>query len=176
MAATTVREARAGDAVAMAEVHVAAWQVGYDGLLPSQLLDGLTVERSTNNWTTSLSTPDPAVTSLVAEREGRILGISTVGPYRTVEGQPSPLELCELWMINLHPDAWGTGLAQDLLAAATERLRTERAEPRAALWVLEGNARARRFYEKEGWAADGATKLDTFAGQEVVELRYTRDL
>lgn len=176
MEATIVRAAEPEDVTAMAQVHVAAWQVGYDGLLPSQLLDGLTVERSAGNWTANLSIPDQGATSLVAERNGRVLGISTVGPYRPVEGQPSPPRLCELWMINVHPDAWGTGLAQDLLGAALERLRADHREPRAALWVLEGNARGRRFYQKHGWAADGATKVDTFAGQEVVELRYARDL
>ncbi|MEL6985869.1 MAG: GNAT family N-acetyltransferase [Actinomycetota bacterium] len=158
-----VRAPRVEDATAMGQVHVAAWQVGYDGVLPSQLLDGLTVERTADSWTTGLTNPDGTSRSLVAERDGRILGISSVGPYRAVEDQPSPPDLSELWMINVHPDAWGTGLAQALLAAGVELLRTDYTEPRAALWVLEGNARGRRFYEKEGWVWDGATKRDTFA-------------
>ncbi len=180
MGQPVVRPAAVADSTAMGEVHVAAWQVGYQGLLPSQLLDNLAVERSAANWTTALgqNEPDPQgeSSSLVAEVDGRVMGICSYGPYRQVDGEPAPLDLCELWMLNVHPDAWGSGVAQALMAAALDGLRHERPEMRAALWVLEGNARGRRFYEKEGWAADGGTKLDTFAGQEVVEVRYSRDL
>jgi hypothetical protein len=44
------------------------------------------------------------------------------------------------------------------------------------LWVLEGNARARHFYECAGWAVDGARKDDVVAGVPVGEIRYRRDL
>jgi hypothetical protein len=34
----------------------------------------------------------------------------------------------------------------------------------ATLWVLDSNARARRFYAKGGWAEDGAVKHDDSRG------------
>ena len=46
----------------------------------------------------------------------------------------------------------------------------------AILYVLDDNPRARRFYEREGWALDGGTKRDEFLGLEVTELRYRRNL
>jgi hypothetical protein len=39
--------------------------------------------------------------------------------------------------------------------------------------VVEGNTRARRFYEREGWTADGETKSSMF---DLTELRYRRQL
>jgi RimJ/RimL family protein N-acetyltransferase len=43
------------------------------------------------------------------------------------------------------------------------------------LWVLEGNARARRFYERAGFAPDGASHgLPDLGG--VTEIRYRRAL
>jgi RimJ/RimL family protein N-acetyltransferase len=44
--------------------------------------------------------------------------------------------------------------------------------------VLRTNARARRFYEKAGWAPDGTTKTDTIGDGtvELVEVRYRRTL
>jgi hypothetical protein len=42
------------------------------------------------------------------------------------------------------------------------------------LWVVRENARARRFYERNGWSADGATKTQAFGEQPVTELRYVR--
>jgi RimJ/RimL family protein N-acetyltransferase len=43
------------------------------------------------------------------------------------------------------------------------------------LWVLRDNTRARRFYERAGFAPDGATDvLDRLGG--VTEVRYRRAL
>jgi hypothetical protein len=42
----------------------------------------------------------------------------------------------------------------------------------AVLWVLEGNARARRFYERGGWAADGTTRDEPMGGEMTHQLRY----
>lgn len=45
----------------------------------------------------------------------------------------------------------------------------------ACLWVLAGNGRARRFYERQGWSADGATRLLDGWGNPA-EARYERPL
>jgi hypothetical protein len=47
-----------------------------------------------------------------------------------------------------------------------------RAIPAMTLWVLDGNARARRFYERAGLVADGAAKHATFGGATLREVRY----
>ena len=44
------------------------------------------------------------------------------------------------------------------------------------LWVLPGNARARRFYEVVGWATDGAHRTIEALGIVVPEVRYRRRL
>jgi hypothetical protein len=46
----------------------------------------------------------------------------------------------------------------------------------ATLWVLQDNARARRFYSQAGWAADGAAKTDDVDGFPLLEVRYRRPL
>ncbi len=176
MIAPEVRPAEVADADAIGVVHTAAWQVGYDGVLPVQLLDSLTPERAAGRWRTDLASTDRSSTTLVAEVDGQILGICSFGPYRAVDGQSAPDDTSELWMLNVHPDGWGTGVAQALMTAAVDGLRLDYPATTAALWVLDGNARGRRFYDKEGWSADGAPKVDTFAGRDVTELRYTRPL
>lgn len=40
------------------------------------------------------------------------------------------------------------------------------------LWVLEGNARARRFYERSGFRADGTEEPFEVDGVAVPEVRY----
>jgi RimJ/RimL family protein N-acetyltransferase len=46
----------------------------------------------------------------------------------------------------------------------------------AVLWVLPGNARARRFYEAAGWTLDGFERTAEVMGIVVPELRYRRRL
>ena len=45
-------------------------------------------------------------------------------------------------------DRWGTGIGYALLEVAI-------GDRAAYLWVLEGNARAIRFYERQGFRLDG---------------------
>jgi len=45
----------------------------------------------------------------------------------------------------------------------------------ALLWVLEDNPRARNFYEKAGWAADGVRKAEERFGVRAAEVRYRKD-
>ena len=54
-------------------------------------------------------------------------------------------------------------------AVADLRVRGYRA---AVLWVQDANTRARRFYEKGGWVADGALKTEDVWGTPVHQLRY----
>jgi hypothetical protein len=44
------------------------------------------------------------------------------------------------------------------------------------LWLLEGNARAARFYERDGWAVTGERRTEVAWGIAVDELRYARAL
>lgn len=59
---------------------------------------------------------------------------------------------------------------------AAERGLADAGFAEAYLWVLGSNARARRFYEIGGWAADGGTKVERRGEVELREVRYRRDL
>jgi hypothetical protein len=43
-----------------------------------------------------------------------------------------------------------------------------------ALWVLEGNELARRFYERAGWRGDDGTK--PFGDSGLYEVRYRKQV
>lgn len=165
----------------MGRVHIAAWQVAYRGLMPDDFLEGLDGAVRGGRWHGALSAGPgegryqegelEGLALVVEGDDGEVAGISVVGPPRRSE----PPSVGELWMINLDPGAWGMGLGRALLAAATEALRTMGFEE-AVLWVLSGNVRARRFYERAGWEPDGAQHEDRTRGFEVIEVRYRRAL
>ncbi|HUH70182.1 MAG TPA: GNAT family N-acetyltransferase [Mycobacterium sp.] len=68
-----------------------------------------------------------------------------------------------------------TGVGRLLMTAARERLRPV-GVTEALLWVLDGNVRARRFYEHDGWRSEGACRTVTFGDLLVEQVRYRRTL
>lgn len=176
MTVVVVRPATVDDADDIGRVHVRAWQAAYRGLIDDDHLDGLSVPARQAQWRQRLLAGLDS-TVLVAEdpTDGHVCGWVAVGEVRppVVDGLPDGTG--ELWAINLEPEAWGRGIGAALLAAGTDEL-ARQSNRHAVLWVLEGNARARRFYEREGWAFDGATKVDDREGLALHELRYRRRL
>ena len=169
---TIVRPARADDADGIAHVHVEAARTAYRGLMPDDYLESVTLEARTAQWREWLSKDDGDADILVAEGEsGDIAGIVAVGPDKA-STRP---ETGELRMINVAPSAWGSGIGADLLRAGEQRLR-DLGYDEAVLWVIEKNSRARRFYEREGWAFDGAVEERERPGFVLRLVRYRRDL
>lgn len=84
---------------------------------------------------------------------GSLLGLAFVSQM--------PHDLQKLEMLYLVPEAFGTGIAQDLMNQALD-------PGPAELEVLTTNARAIRFYEKEGFTV---SHKDEFAGRKTYIMR-----
>jgi GNAT superfamily N-acetyltransferase len=168
-----VRDAAVDDALGIAQVHVTGWQAGYAGLLPQEYLDALSVEQRAQRWASSIGAPDArSLATLVADSDGHIAGWATIGRSRDDDAASGT---GELWGIYAHPAWWGVGVGHALHLTAITRLH-DAGLVEATLWVLEGNARAARFYERHGWVADGATKTDWRDDVRLDEVRYRLDL
>lgn len=172
-----VRRPVVADADDIGRVHVRAWQVGYRGQMPDEHLDGLSIADRQEVWRQRLTDGLVDNVMFVAEDplDGHVCGWVGVGTLRPEATADCPPGTGELWALNLEPEAWGRGIATALMAAAVGELRAQ-GYRRAILWVLDTNARGRRFYEREGWSADGALKTDLDRGFAMHEQRYGRDL
>lgn len=157
-----VRPARADDVRRIAEIHVETWRATYPGVMPQQLLDDLSVDDRERDWASRLARPEFDV--FVAEQDDAVVGFVTVGRSWGVLGAG------EVYAIYVVPAAQGTGAGRALMDAAVAAL-SERWDE-AILWVATENPRARRFYERYGWVADGERIDDSFAGASVPETRY----
>ncbi|MFL5798059.1 MAG: GNAT family N-acetyltransferase [Actinomycetota bacterium] len=166
----SIRPANPSDAEAVAAVHVHGWQWGYRGLIPDGILDGLDVSERADRWRTIMTSEDRTASVYLAERGGRVVGFVSCGPARELNADDESTG--EVYAIYQEPDVAGTGVGRALFRRAVEDL-WNRGFDRAVLWVLETNALARRFYEREGWHTDGATKTENFQGFALHELRYT---
>jgi len=156
-----VRRATIDDARSLTDLHLDVWDEAYAGLLPRQVLDARRAdpEARFERWRRNLAERTTWVLDDPA-RPGRLLGFSTGGERRDDD---ATLPERELWACYVRAEIYDTGAGHALLVAAIGD------EP-AYLWVLDGNKRAIRFYEKHGFALDGATK----AAFERRELRMVR--
>jgi GNAT superfamily N-acetyltransferase len=132
---TTVRPARPEDAATIAAIWSDGWRAGHLGHVPDELV--------------ALRTPES-----FAERAPGRIGNSLVA---VVDGQVAGFVMVvrdEVEQVYVAADRRGTGIAVELLTAAEDVVRTH-GHGEAWLAVVAGNARARRFYERQGWTDAG---------------------
>jgi ribosomal protein S18 acetylase RimI-like enzyme len=183
-----IRPARAADGPVIAEIRAETWRVAYAGLIAAETLAELTAPEAVARegaWRAAR----PLDGFLIAETAGpgetagvpEAVGFAAFGPERSEEdapGQPLPgppeQDRAELYAIYVRPARWDTGagraLVQHVLALAAEAGYAD-----ISLWVLEGNARGRRFYDRAGFQATGESVALTGLGG-VTEVRYRRPL
>ncbi|HEV2465172.1 MAG TPA: GNAT family N-acetyltransferase [Acidobacteriaceae bacterium] len=165
-----LRSAEPEDALAVARVHVRAWRAAYRSLLPDRYLDDLRAEDRAKVYDFTHSDPSKPQT-IVAVEAGLIQGFASIMPYRGADLK----EFGELCALYVDPEYWGRGMGATLISAARARLLASGFD-RAALWVLDGNVRAHRFYRMDGWIPDGERRAETAWGVVVNESRYKRRL
>lgn len=167
----TIRPATVEDAEAIAEVHVDGWRWGYAGLLPDHVLEALDVGERQAWWAAWLARRRSLGEGcLVADRGGDVLGFVGFGPASDEYGEPPP-DAGEVYSIYVRRGIEGTGVADELFSAAQREL-IDGGFARAILWVLESNARARRFYGRDGWRPDGARGHQRFGDRTFPVVRY----
>jgi GNAT superfamily N-acetyltransferase len=179
---TTVRPAHADDAAAIANSHLRAWQGGYAHILPAGFLAALDPVVWTERRTGWLARAGENEKTLVATADGdpgTIVGHISMGPARDTGAEPDPV-VSEIYSIYVDPVHWSTGAGRALIAAGVEWL-GGRGAREIRIWVFAGNDRARRFYERSGFVADGAAEhytADPGGPYETValEVRYVRQL
>jgi len=138
-----IRPAVPDDAEALAHLHLDVWDDAYAGLVPQSVLDDRRdkVAERVERWREIL---EGSAATWVAEEEHGLVGFVSTGPARDNDME----ELLELYALYVRATHWGTGLGFALFETAV-------GDRAAYLWVLVGNERAIRFYERQGFRLDG---------------------
>ena len=135
MSGLEVRAARADDAKAVAEIWEQGWRDGHLGNVPDELV----ALRTPASF--AVRAADRVADTTVATVAGEVAGfVMVVGA-----------EVEQVYVSARHR---GSGIANTLLVEA-ERQVAAGGHPKAWLAVAPGNARARRFYERQGWVDEG---------------------
>lgn len=112
----------------------------------------------------------PHVWCMLAEGDGVVAGHVAFLPARDSRVPADDPGLAHFWMLFVREPWWGTGLATRLHAAACDAAR-EHGYTALRLFTPAGQARARRFYEREGWEHVDGPYTDQELGFPIVEYR-----
>lgn len=167
-----IRKATPEDALHIATIHVETWQHAYQGLIPNDYLDKLSIPERAKKWKEMLTDPEVHVIHIVGLVDDQILGWASLCKCRDEDAKDTWGELGGMYV---HPKAQKKGLGTLLMAESMELLKKER-YTHATLWVLKENTNARKFYESKGWRVEGKTKIDQREGFDLHETRYIIEL
>lgn len=162
----TIRPATTDDASTIARIHIASWREAYAGIVPETYLASIDADARERRWVEILSGGEHR--TWIAEVDRRTVGFASVGPSRDEDAEPGDQEL---YSIYLDPEAWGRGVARELMRTLLAELARGTT---LTLWVLADNERAQHFYRRHGFAADGVEKLEELGGERFTEVRYRR--
>ena len=141
-------------------VHWKAWHEAYPDLVSQEYLDNLTYEKCESmafSWRDNL---------LVAMDRNTVIGF--VGYGDRGEESPNAGEIFALYILS---EYYGTGVGLKLMQAGLKELS---AYPEVYLWVLKGNKRAIRFYEKCGFVATGEEMVSSKINAAEIKMKLTR--
>ena len=154
------------DAYERAVCHVSSWRSAYKGIVPDEVLDNLSAEDIAEKFKRQLENKYNFFYCTIYD--GRIIGHFN---FRKSIDEDKP-DAGDIWGFYLIEDFWGKGISRQMMDYVIDELK-HRGYSEALLWVLENNARARRFYEKCGFVFDG-TKKEINIGKPLIEVRYVK--
>jgi ribosomal protein S18 acetylase RimI-like enzyme len=170
VASVQIRSARPDDAAALHDLAAITFPLACPpDTLPESIAEFIATNLSETAFTSYLA--DAHRELFVAELDGALLGYTMLvygDPYDPDVAAVMPVRpTVELSKVYVHPDHHGAGLAAELVARSVDAARARGA---ASVWlgVNQQNARANRFYEKQGFALVGTKRFK-------VGLRYEDD-
>nr|WP_081626994.1 GNAT family N-acetyltransferase [Bordetella sp. FB-8] len=144
-----LRAASADDSAVVAALHTSSWRDAYRALLPAQYLGERVSLDHRTHWDALLSRP-PKERGLVliAEIDQKPAG------FVSAEKAANPAYGALLSSLHVMDAFQGRGLGR-LMIEAVRAWAREQGETKVHLYALEGNHKAIRFYESNGWKFAG---------------------
>jgi ribosomal protein S18 acetylase RimI-like enzyme len=175
----SVRPAREADAVALAAVQVASWQVGYAATLPPAILDWLAAQADdfARAWAEAAVRPPTYRHRVLVACEGSdVVAGASLGPAEDEDLDPGTE--AEVFTFAVDPAHRRAGHGSRLLSASVDLLRGAGFSA-ATIWLDRHDVASRELFTTAGWADDGSTRrldLDGDGSVVVEQLRMHTDL
>jgi ribosomal protein S18 acetylase RimI-like enzyme len=160
-----IRAATRDDIPGLARVHVKSWLETYSGLVPTEILDAITLEARVLQWERTFDQPHGIFVALEVDE---VVGFASCGTAQDLQADG---ELFTLYVLNSHQ---GRGLGQALWNAVLEFAHARGWES-MVLWVLESNILAQGFYRHQGCVLVDH-RIEIMRGAKLPEVAYGFDL
>ena len=162
-----IRQATPDDATGIARVHVDSWRSSYRGVVPQEILSGLSYDERQKLWDNILNSSQSHTHCFVAtSHSAQIVGFACGGLAR--EGPQTYKG--EIYSIYLLQDYQRRGIGRRLLLSVAEQLMGAGIDS-MLLWVFECNHSARRFYAFLGGEVVRRKNL-SIGGADIMEVGY----
>ena len=170
LVSTAIAPATPEDVASIAALHAASWRSAYRGLLPDAFLDHAVERNRLDLWQRRFQLDEASRPLILKAMSG---GTLTGFACAFIDDDAEWGTLLD----NLHvrPEVTSRGIGKLLLDAVRARIRDAAVSKRLYLWVLDGNTRARRFYEREGGVESGTASVELIPDVHVAEVRYVFD-
>lgn len=149
------------DRLAISRIYEESWKFAYKGIIPQSYLESIPV----GQWCSNLD--KEGRNTLVLIDNDTLIGTSSYCASRFSDFS----NWGEIVSIYLLPQYMGKGYGKLLLAAVVGELERLGFHD-IFLWVLEDNANARKFYEKEGFTLCENYLDDNIGGKKLREVSY----
>jgi len=164
----TLRPATKADAATLASLGARTFTDTFGHLYDPDDLDLFLKNHAEEHWAAELCDPEFAV--LLVEVSGEAVGYAKVGPpHLPFEPRGTAVELRQFYLVK----AWqGHGLADEMMAWVIDQAEQQDGND-LYLSVFVDNHRARRFYERWGFIAEGryAFMVGSHADEDIVMRR-----
>lgn len=178
-AASTVeiREADATSAPDIAAIHVRSWVATY-GRTPTERGSEGDIAHRAQIWERRLGDREGKARVALGVSDDVVVGFVYYGLSPDLDHDPDTTG--QVHSVHVDPGSTGQGIGRRLLQHAVDSFRDAGYEL-ATLWVVAGNHRSRRFYERLGWLPDGSRRWEDLAvegeeGERVEVVRYALDI
>ncbi len=143
-----LRRATVADAEAIAAIRIEGWRTSYRGMIPDSYLDEMDMNENVLHWRTilqALPVKEDALCVYVAVSEDEIVGF--VSAMKLAE--PKLDKQGEINAIYIRPQWQRCGIGKRMMHKAARSLQAMGCQS-CVIWVIDGNAQARNFYEELG--------------------------
>lgn len=165
-----IRYAQKDDAGTIALINSKSFQQAFQGIIPDDFLkEKFSYEKLKERLNNELN--EGTATSCIMYKDDIPVGMLTFAKDDHKERDSSEIDI---WRIYLLPEYWGQNLGIELIHWSTAAL-NGKGYKKVALWVVEENVRARKFYEKVGFIHEGEIRIIN-PGREITEYRYIKNL
>lgn len=160
-----IKKATIEDVYDISQIYAASWKVAFDGLVSKNYLENLKDDHWIEAFTTWIG-EDILIADLIYDQT-KPVGCIAYGKSRDLK-LPQYGEIASFYLL---PEYFGKGFGNALIKNVFKYFEANNFE-NIFLWVLDGNTRARRFYEKIGFIPTEEILECFIDGEKLIDYRY----